>query len=221
MNNISQENYLTAIYRNVDEAGEIKPNLLATKLAISNAAVTDMLRKLSRDGFVDYQKYKSIKLTDDGESYAKNMLRRHRIWEVFLHQTLGMTWDKVHDEAEKLEHSSSDELINLLDEFLEYPEVDPHGYPIPDKNGKIKKLKSVVAITELSENDSAKVIMVNDDVKNLLSYLTKIGITLGKEIKIKDRLEYDGSVLILIDRKEINLSSKIASNIFVEKIKQA
>ena len=221
MNNISQENYLTAIYRNVDEAGEIKPNLLATKLAISNAAVTDMLRKLSRDGFVDYQKYKSIKLTDDGESYAKNMLRRHRIWEVFLHQTLGMTWDKVHDEAEKLEHSSSDELINLLDEFLEYPEVDPHGYPIPDKNGKIKKLKSVVAITELSENDSAKVIMVNDDVKNLLSYLTKIGITLGKEIKIKDRLEYDGSVLILIDKKEINLSSKIASNIFVEKIKQA
>lgn len=221
MINISQEDYLTAIYRNIDEAGEIKPNLLAAKLEISNAAVTDMLRKLSRDGFVDYRKYKSVKLTNEGESYAKNMLRRHRIWEVFLHQTLGMTWDKVHEEAEKLEHSSSDELINLLDEFLEYPEVDPHGYPIPDKNGKIKKIKSVVAITELNENDSAKVIMVNDDVKNLLSYLTKIGITLGKEIKIKDRLEYDGSVLILIDTKEINLSSKIASNIFVEKIKQA
>lgn len=221
MNNISQEDYLTAIYRNIDEAGEIKPNLLAAKLAISNAAVTDMLRKLSRDGFVDYKKYKSIKLTDEGESYAKNMLRRHRIWEVFLHQILGMTWDKVHEEAEKLEHSSSDELINLLDEFLEYPEVDPHGYPIPDKNGKIKKSKSVVAITELGENDSAKVVMVNDDVKNLLLYLTKIGITLDKEIKIKDRLEYDGSVLILIDKKEINLSSKIASNIFVEKIKQA
>ena len=221
MINISQEDYLTAIYRNIDEAGEIKPNLLAAKLEISNAAVTDMLRKLSRDGFVDYRKYKSIKLTNEGESYAKNMLRRHRIWEVFLHKTLGMTWDKVHDEAEKLEHSSSDELINLLDEFLEYPEVDPHGYPIPDKNGKIKIFKSVVAITELNENDSAKVIMVNDDVKNLLSYLTRIGITLGKEIKIKDRLEYDGSVLILIDKKEINLSSKIASNIFVEKIKQA
>ena len=219
MNNISQEDYLTAIYRNIDEAGEIKPNLLAAKLEISNAAVTDMLRKLSRDGFVDYQKYKSIKLTNEGESYAKNMLRRHRIWEVFLHQTLGMTWDKVHEEAEKLEHSSSDELINLLDEFLEYPEVDPHGYPIPDKNGKIKKSKSVVAITELSENDSAKVVMVNDDVKNLLSYLTKIGITLGKEIIIKDRLEYDGSVLILINKKEVNLSSKIASNIFVEKDK--
>ncbi len=219
MDNISQEDYLTAIFRNLDDAGEIKPNLLAEKLEISNAAVTDMLRKLSRDGFVDYKKYKSIKLTNDGESYAKNMLRRHRIWEVFLHQTLGMSWDKVHEEAEKLEHSSSDELINLLEEFLDYPEVDPHGYPIPDKNGKIKKSKSVVAITELSENDIAKVIRVNDDVKNLLSYITKIGISLGKEIIIKDKLEYDGSVLVKIDSKEMNISNKIASNIFVEKIK--
>ena len=218
MNNISQEDYLTAIFRNLDDAGEIKPNLLAEKLEISNAAVTDMLRKLSRDGFVDYKKYKSIKLTNNGESYAKNMLRRHRIWEVFLHQTLGMSWDKVHEEAEKLEHSSSDELINLLEEFLDYPEVDPHGYPIPDKNGKIKKSKSVVAITELSENDIAKVIRVNDDVKNLLSYITKIGISLGKEIIIKDKLEYDGSVLVKIDNKEMNISNKIASNIFVEKI---
>jgi len=110
-------------------------------------------------------------------------------------------------------------LINLLEEFLEYPEVDPHGYPIPDKKGKIKKSKSVVAITELSENDFVKVIRVNDDVKNLLSFVTKIGITLGKEILIKDKLEYDGSVLMLIDNKEINISNKIASNIFVEKIK--
>ncbi len=219
MNNVSQEDYLTAIYRNLDDAGEIKPNLLASKLNISNAAVTDMLRKLSRDGFVDYQKYKSIKLTGEGEVYAKNMLRRHRIWEVFLHQTLGMSWDKVHDEAENLEHSSSDEIINLLEEFLEFPEVDPHGYPIPDKNGKIKKSKTVVAITELNENDSAKVIRVNDDVKNLLSYVTKIGISLGKDIFVKDKLEYDGSVLVKIDNKEINISDKIASNIFVEKIK--
>jgi len=219
MDNISQEDYLTAIFRNLDDAGEIKPNLLASKLEISNAAVTDMLRKLSRDGFVDYKKYKSIKLTNDGESYAKNMLRRHRIWEVFLHQTLKMSWDKVHEEAEKLEHSSSDELINLLEEFLDYPEVDPHGYPIPDKNGKIKKSKSVVAIKELNENETAKVIRVNDDVKNLLSYITKIGITLSKKIIVKDKLEYDGSVLIKIDSKEMNLSNKIASNIFVEKIK--
>lgn len=220
MINISQEDYLTTIYRNLDDAGEIKPNLLAAKLEISNAAVTDMLRKLSRDGFVDYQKYKSIKLTSEGEVYAKNMLRRHRIWEVFLHKSLGMPWDKIHDEAEKLEHSSSDELINLLEEFLGYPEIDPHGYPIPDKKGKMKESKSVVAITELNENDTATVMRVNDDVKNLLTYITKIGISLGKEISIKAKLEYDGSVLIFINKKEVNLSKKIASNIFVEKVKQ-
>ncbi|HQF43826.1 MAG TPA: metal-dependent transcriptional regulator, partial [Ignavibacteriaceae bacterium] len=185
----------------------------------SNAAVTDMLKKLSRDGFIDYKKYKSIKLTTDGESYAKNILRRHRIWEVFLYKTLGMSWDKIHDEAEKLEHSSSDELINLLEEFLDYPEVDPHGYPIPDKKGKIKDSKSVIAITELNKNESAKVVRVNDDVKNLLTYLTKIGINLGREIKIKDKLEFDGSILIKINGNDVNLSKKVASNIFVEKIK--
>jgi len=220
MSNISQEDYLTAIYRNLDEAGEIKPNILASKLEISNAAVTDMLRKLSREGFVDYQKYKSVRLTNDGELYAKNMLRRHRLWEVFLNQTLGMPWDKIHDEAEKLEHSSSDELINRLEEFLKFPLIDPHGYPIPDKNGKIKKTKSVKAITEFNIDDHLIVVRVNDDVKNLLSYITKIGITLGKKILIKDKLEYDNSILLMIENKEINISNKIASNIFAEKIKR-
>ncbi len=220
MSNISQEDYLTAIYRNLDEAGEIKPNILASKLDISNAAVTDMLRKLSRDGFVDYQKYKSVRLTNEGELYAKNMLRRHRLWEVFLNQTLGMPWDKIHDEAEKLEHSSSDELINRLEKFLKYPSIDPHGYPIPDKNGKIKKTKSVKAITEFNINDHLIVIRVNDDVKNLISYITKIGITLGKKILIKDKLEYDSSIILMIGNKEINISYKIASNIFAEKIKR-
>lgn len=219
MTNISQEDYLTAIYRNLNEDGEIKPNVLAEKLDISNAAVTDMLRKLSRDGLVNYKKYKGIRLTNDGEQYAKNMLRRHRLWEVFLNRMLGMPWDKVHDEAEKLEHSSSDELINLLEEFLEYPEVDPHGFPIPDKNGRIKKTKPVKAVTELNKNDSAVITRVNDDVKNLLQYVSRIGVALGKEIIIKDKLEYDGSLIIVIDNKEINISNKIASNIFVERIK--
>jgi DtxR family Mn-dependent transcriptional regulator len=218
MKNVSKEDYLTAIYRNLNEVGEIKPNLIAEKLDISNAAVTDMLRKLSRDGFVNYKKYKGIKLTNEGEYYAKNMLRRHRIWEVFLYKTLGISWDKVHDEAETLEHSCSDELINKLEEFLEFPGSDPHGYPIPDKNGKIRKSNSVIGITKLKKNDTAKVVRVNDDVKNFLSYITKIGISLGKEIFVKEKLDYDGSMLITIEGKEVNISKKIAANIFVEKI---
>lgn len=218
MKNISKEDYLSAIFRNSDENGEIKPNLIAEKLEISNAAVTDMLKKLSRDGLVSYEKYKSIALTNEGKSYAMNMLRRHRIWEVFLHQTLGMSWDKVHDEAEKLEHSSSDELIKRLEEFLDYPEFDPHGYPIPDKNGKMPKHKQAVAVTELRKNDKAEVIRVNDDNKGVLTFISKMKIELGKEIFIKDVLDYDGSMTVKIDKKEVNLSKKIASNIFVEKI---
>jgi len=218
MKNISKEDYLSAIYKFRNEDGEIKPNLIADTLDISNAAVTDMLRKLSTDGLVVYKKYKGIKLTVEGENYAKNMVRRHRIWETFLNRILGMPWDKVHDEAEKLEHSSSDELINKIEEYLDYPETDPHGYPIPNRKGKLPKHKIAVAISELHKNEKAEVIRVNDTNSRLLSYLSKIGIDLGKEISIKDVLDFDGSMLLKINNKEVNISKTIALNIFVEKI---
>lgn len=218
MNNISKEDYLSTIYKLRDDSGEIKPNLIAESLDISNAAVTDMLRKLSTDGFVKYKKYKGIKLTAEGENYAKNMVRRHRIWETFLHQVLGMPWDKVHDEAEMLEHSSSDELINRIEEYMNYPESDPHGYPIPDRKGKLPKHKNAVAISELNINDKVEVIRVNDTHKGMLGYISKIGIELGKELVIKDILQFDGSMLLKINDKEVNISKAIASNIFVEKI---
>ncbi len=218
MKNISKEDYLSAIYKFRNEDGEIKPNLIADTLDISNAAVTDMLRKLSIDGLVVYKKYKGIKLTVEGENYAKNMVRRHRIWETFLNRILGLPWDKVHDEAEKLEHSSSDELINRIEEYLDYPETDPHGYPIPNRKGKLPKHKIAVAISELNKNEKAEVIRVNDTNSRLLSYLSKIGIDLGKEISIKDVLDFDGSMLLKINNKEVNISKAIASNIFVEKI---
>lgn len=218
MENISKEDYLSAIYKFRDESGEIKPNLIAENLSITNAAVTDMLRKLSRDGFIAYKKYKGVRLTSKGEQYAKNMVRRHRIWETFLHQVLGMSWDKIHDEAEMLEHSSSDELVNRLEEFMNYPDTDPHGFPIPDRTGKLPKHKSAVAISELSKHDIAEVIRVNDSHSGMLGYISKIGIELGKEIIIKDVLEFDGSVLLGINNTEVNISKKIASHIFVEKM---
>lgn len=218
MENISKEDYLSTIYKLRDEGGEIKPNLIAESLEISNAAVTDMLRKLSNDGFVIYKKYKGIKLTLEGEQYAKHIVRRHRIWETFLHQVLGISWDKVHDEAENLEHSSSDELINRIEEYLDYPESDPHGYPIPDRKGKLPKHRDAIAVSGLNKNDKAEVIRVNDSNAGMLSYITKIGIELGKEIKIKDVLEFDGSMLLKINNKDVNISKTIASNIFVEKV---
>ena len=129
-----------------------------------------------------------------------------------------MSWDKVHDEAEKLEHSSSDELINRIEEYLDYPESDPHGYPIPDRKGKLPKHKEAIAVSGLNKNNKAEVIRVNDSHAGMLSYITRIGIELGKEITIKDVLEFDGSMVLKINNKDVNISKTIASNIFVEKI---
>lgn len=218
MKNISKEDYLSTIYKLRDEEGEVKANQIAETLEISNAAVTDMLRKLSRDGFVEYEKYKSIKLSGDGEVYAINMVRRHRIWETFLHQVLKLPWDKVHGEAEMLEHSSSDELINKLDEFLNYPDFDPHGYPIPKKNGKFPKQKKSLSLSELNAKEKGTVLMVNDYNSGFLTHISKIGIELEKEIEVINKLEFDGSLIIKIDGKEFNISKKIASNIFVNKL---
>ena len=215
MKNISKEDYLSAIFKNRDSDGIIKGNQIAEKLDISNAAVTDMLKKLSNDGFVDHKRYRGIKLTGKGEEYARNMVRRHRIWEVFLHQVVGLPWDQVHDEAENLEHSSSDELINRMEEMLDFPEFDPHGNPIPDKNGNLPEQSQGVSLNSVSPGTNAVVLRINDINNNFLNYISQMGLEINKEIEVKDLLDYDNSVLILIDGREVNLSNKLASNIFV------
>lgn len=217
MKNISKEDYLSAIYKLRDEAGEIKPNLIAENLEISAAAVTDMLKKLNKDGYVRYRKYKGIKLTPKGEKYAISMIRKHRLWETFLFETLGMPWEKIHNEAEKLEHSSSDELVDKLEEFLNFPEFDPHGYPIPDKAGNIPKQKQVIALSDMNKNEKGKISRISDFKSELLVYTKRQGLNIGEKIFIKDKLEFDGSVVININNKEVSLSKKIASNIFIEK----
>lgn len=215
MKNISKEDYLSAIYKLRDEAGEIKPNIIAENLEISPAAVTDMLKKLSTDGFVQYKKYKGIKLTAKGERYAVNMIRKHRLWETFLYEVLKMPWEKIHNEAEKLEHSSSDELVDKLEEYLNYPKFDPHGYPIPDKNGSLPKHKPVIALSKLRKNDKGIIARISDFKSELLVYAAKQGLALGQKITVKDKLDFDGSIIIGINTNEVSLSKKIASNIFI------
>lgn len=219
MKNISKEDYLSVIYKSSDKKGEIKANQIAYKLNISGAAVTDMLRKLSKEGYVDYKRYKGIRLTKSGEEYARNMVRRHRIWELFLHQIVGLPWDKVHDEAHNLEHSASDELINRMDEMLDYPEYDPHGDPIPDRNGKMPKSSHGIPLSNVKPGSSVKVNRVHDFDSSFLQYISKIGIELNKEITVVDALEFDHSQLIKVDDKETSISNKVAANIFVMEVK--
>lgn len=219
MKNVSKEDYLSVIYKSADDKGEIKANQIAESLNISAAAVTDMLRKLSKDGYVNYKRYKGTKLTKSGEDYARSMVRRHRIWELFLHQIVGLPWDKVHNEAHNLEHSASDELINKMEEMLDFPEYDPHGDPIPDKNGKLPKTKSGVPLNSIEPGNKVKVNRVHDFDSGFLQYISKIGIELNKEITVIESLEFDNSILVKIDKKETNLSSTVAANIFVTEVK--
>lgn len=218
MKNISKEDYLSTIYKAADSSGTIKANQIAESLSVSRAAVTDMLRRLSSDGYVDYERYKGIRLTESGEEYARNMVRRHRIWELFLHQIIGMPWDKVHDEAHKLEHGSSDDLINRMEEMLDFPEFDPHGDPIPDKNGKIPKSNSGVPLSTIEPGSKVTVNRVHDFDSSFLQYISKIGIELNKELNVIDVLDFDNSLIIIVDEQQTSISSKIAANIFVTKV---
>jgi DtxR family Mn-dependent transcriptional regulator len=216
MQNISKEDYLSIIFKNLDQDGKIKPNLIAKKLAVSNPAVTDMLRKLSVEGYILYEPYKGIALTPEGKNYARNMVRRHRIWEVFLNQIVGMPWDKVHEEANRLEHSSSDDLINRLEIMLDFPEFDPHGDPIPAKNGKMPKTKQLIPLSELGEGESGKVARVDDSDENFLGYISELGIKLKENILVKKKIMFDKSMKVLIKGKSWNISDKLAQNVFIE-----
>ena len=205
MINISKENYLSVIYKSSDSNGEIKVNQIAENLNITAAAVTDMLRKLSKEGYVQYKRYKGTRLTKAGEEYARSMVRRHRIWELFLHQIVGLPWDKVHEEAHNLEHSASDELINKMEEMLDYPEYDPHGDPIPDKNGKLPKGNIGIPLSSVEPGNKVKVSRVHDFDSSFLQYISKIGIELNKEITVVDSLEFDHSLLVKNDQIQVNL----------------
>ena len=216
MNNISKEDYLSIIFKFQDTSGEIKPIAIAKKLKISQAAVTDMLKKLAADKYILYEKYRGIRLTRHGKEFARNMVRRHRIWEVFLQKVIGMPWEKVHLEAHRLEHSSSDNLIDRLEELLRYPEFDPHGDPIPSREGKMPKVKKHHPLSDLQAGESGMVIRVNDFDEQFLTYLTKLGISLNEVIRVKERRDFDNSLLVQIKGKPWNISQQLADNIFVE-----
>ena len=138
----SEENYLKTIYHLTTASdAEVSTNAIAEKMETKASSVTDMLKKLAEKGLINYKKYQGVSLTQDGKLAAKMSVRKHRLWEVFLVEKLGFSWDEVHDIAEQLEHIKSEKLINKLDDFLDNPTEDPHGDPIPDREGRIIKIE--------------------------------------------------------------------------------
>ncbi len=214
--NKSLEDYLKNIYSIQSLTGKVTNTALAEKLSISPAAVSDMISKLSRTGHIENIPYKGFKLTLKGETVAINLIRKHRIWEVFLTEYLKYPWDKVHNEAENLEHASSDELIIKLENFLHFPKYDPHGHPIPDKNGKILKEK-LIPLSDININEKALIKQVSDESSEVLIYLSKVGLKLNDEIKIIDKINFDNSLQIHFRSGNLFLSEKLSKNIYVSK----
>ncbi len=212
----SEENYLKAIYHLtvVSDSG-VSTNAIAEMMETKASSVTDMLKKLSEKDLVNYKKYQGVSLTDQGKLAAKMIVRKHRLWEVFLVEKLDFSWDEVHDIAEQLEHIKSEKLINKLDNFLGNPTEDPHGDPIPNAAGQILKTEKQL-LSELSENQIGICVGVKDTSPEFLKYLDKQGIALGSKIEILNQESFDLSFKIIVDGKELTISNKIASNLFVK-----
>lgn len=216
MQSFTEENYLKIIYHlSLNTESAVQTNAIAERIQTKAASVTDMIKKLADKQLVDYKKYQGVKLTESGRAAAINIVRRHRLWEVFLVEKLNFKWDQVHDIAEELEHIKSSELIERLDEFLAFPKNDPHGDPIPDKNGKLDNTV-FIKLSKLKAGDKGLIMGVSEHSSLFLQHLEKLGLTLGKQIKITEITDFDGSVELKVENKQINVSREVAKHILIK-----
>jgi DtxR family Mn-dependent transcriptional regulator len=213
----SEENYLKSIYylSLISNKG-ITTNAIAKKLETKASSVTDMVQKLSEKELIIYKKYQGVTLTEFGKKTAANIVRKHRLWEVFLVEKLNFSWDEVHDVAEQLEHIKSPKLINRLDALLGFPTHDPHGDPIPDKDGHVNIVDKILLST-LNKDESGICVGVNDSSSEFLRFLDKKKITLGKKINVLEKEDFDDSLSIEIDGEKLSISKKIANNLYIKK----
>lgn len=212
----SEENYLKVIYHlsNLSPKG-VNTNAIAAMLDTKASSVTDMLKKLSEKDWIHYQKYQGVSLTDKGKFNAKIIVRKHRLWEVFLVEKLGFAWDEVHEVAEELEHIQSEKLINQLDQFLNFPSFDPHGDPIPNAKGEIIKIEKQL-VSEIEVGRTITCVGVKDTSVDFLQYLNKQNISLGTKMKVLEKEPFDGTLKIEVNSNILVISDKIANNLYVK-----
>jgi len=216
MLSLSEENYLKAIYHlQGDKDISVSTNDLSHHVNNKASSVTDMLKKLSEKSLVIYKKYQGVSLSADGRRTALKVIRKHRLWEVFLVEKLNFKWNEVHDVAEQLEHIKSEKLTDELDKFLDHPKRDPHGDPIPNKNGEFEAFNKTL-LAELEPNESGTCIGVRDTSDNFLDYLDKRKIALGKRLTVIEKEEYDKSMVIAFDDQQISISENIAQNLYIK-----
>ena len=215
----TEENYLKAIYH-LSDAGDkdVNTNMIADELNTAAASVTDMIKKLSTKKVITYKKYHGVNISESGKSIALQVIRKHRLWEVFLVEKLQFHWDEVHEVAEQLEHIRSPLLITRLDKFLDHPKIDPHGDPIPDESGNFS-IGPQHPILDMTMGESGVITAVENSSSQFLKHLDKLGIRLGIKFKIKDRAEFDDSLEVQLEGGEsVFLSKQVSENLLVRKL---
>jgi DtxR family Mn-dependent transcriptional regulator len=215
MHSISEENYIKAIYHLQEGQALVSTNDIAGRMHTKASSVTDMLKKLADKNLAEYIPYKGARLTENGVQCANQIIRKHRLWEVFLVEKLDFSWDEVHEIAEQLEHIQSPKLTNELDKFLNYPKHDPHGDPIPDSNGNYVK-HTQVELSNVELDQEGILSGVVNTSRGFLQYLDKHEIKLGSKIKLLEIEEFDGSCRIKLDDRELYISKITADSLFVK-----
>lgn len=211
----SEENYIKCIYHLQQETGLVNTNALAGEMRTRPASVTDMLKKLKAKKLLQYERYKGFTLNEAGKKAALGVIRKHRLWEYFLAEVLKFDWDKVHPIAEELEHISNEELIQRLDKFLGNPSFDPHGDPIPDKNGKIP-VRNQLALSDVPVKKTVTVSAVSNQTVQMLEMLKHYQIALGTPLQVLQKFAFDGSLEIKVAKQApCIISEQVAKNVFV------
>lgn len=218
MNSFTEENYLKAIFKLLEKGEKaVSTTALSERMNTKAATVTDMIKRLAEKKLINYEKYQGVTLTEKGRAVAVSIIRKHRLWEVFLVEKLHFKWDEVHEMAEQLEHVKSDELVNRIDAFLNFPKFDPHGDPIPDSKGVFSRKKSHL-LAEINAGQKCIMTGVVDHSVNFLQYLDKVGLSIGKEIKLIEIIGFDKSIQVQVNGKEkVFLSHEVAKNLLVNK----
>ena len=214
MNTFTEENYLKAIYHLSTQSESVSTNQIAASLNTKAASVTDMLKKLADKELINYARYQGVTLSLKGEKIALSIVRKHRLWEYFLVEKLNFKWDEVHEVAEELEHISSRELVDRLDELMGHPKFDPHGDPIPDKNGHFKA-NELKPVSSLLVNTVGIISGVREHSPAFLQHLEKIKLVIGKKIKVCDINSYDHSITLLLEDELLYISRDVANNLLI------
>lgn len=210
------EDYLKAIYLLSEGEGPVGTSAIAERLGVAPGSVTGMLKRLEKQRLVRHERYQGSRLTEQGRTEAIRMIRRHRVLELFLVEVLGYTWDQVHEEAERLEHAASDELVNRMATVLGDPESDPHGHPIPTRAGRFPP-HVLVPLSELEPNQPATLRRVSDEDPEALRYLARLNLTPGVALEVVERAPFNGPLRVRVGEAEEVIGLELAERLRVER----